>query len=189
MKIIGLDPGFAALGWVHCEWNGEQIKLIDGGVIVTKPDKRKGRSTRAVDDNLRRTRKQARELVTLFDGASLVCMEAFNLGPKGTRHSAAKQGGSSATIAAVCECLRLPLLQATPQEIKKATMGRQKASKDEVRVALAKLDRTLKVVLARIGDKGKREHCADAFGSVVACLDTEEARLCLAATASSTSPR
>ena len=169
MKIIGLDPGFASLGWARCEWDGSKITIVDGGVFETKPTDKK-RRPRAVDDNMRRVREQARWLTDLLTGtvirnsqwkpdpqrmAAFVCVEAFTLGPKGTRHSAAKQGGSTATIGAVCEVLRLPLLQATPQEIKKATCGQLKASKDEVRAELIKLDANLSIILARLA-KGKR---------------------------------
>lgn len=186
MKIVGLDPGFANLGWVECTWSGNVLQLINGGTIVTKPTAKKKR-LRAVDDNLRRVREQARQLMKLFADASLVCMESFTLGPKGTRHSAAKQGGSTATIVTLCEAMNKPLLQATPQEIKKEICGNMKASKDDVRDALIKRHPSLSIVLARL-NKGQREHCSDALGAVLACLDTETARLCLA-TENSTSRR
>ncbi len=188
MKIVGIDPGFASLGWVICELDkSSKLTLIDGNVISTKPTDKK-RRMRAVDDNLRRVREQARALVKLFDGASLVCLEAFTLGQKGNRSNAAKQGSATAAVVTVCEVLHLPLLQATPQEIKKTTCDTMKASKDEVCEALTKMQPVLAVVLAKLA-KGKREHCADALGAVVACLDTEEARLCLAVSGNSTNPR
>lgn len=178
MKIIGLDPGFASLGWTKGEWQRGKLQLLDGGVIITKKSTRKGR-VRAVDDNLRRTREIARELLRLFDGVGLVCIEAIAFGAKGTKQNAAKQGMSIGAIATACEASGRALLQATPQEIKKATCGRIGVSKDEVAEALTRDHPSLAIVLARL-NKTQREHCSDSFGAIIACLDTEEARLCLA---------
>jgi Holliday junction resolvasome RuvABC endonuclease subunit len=187
IRILGLDPGLTALGWIRCRWDGEVLSPVSADTFVTKPTQKKQRSIRQVDDNQRRFREQARELKDLLlsedlrtgpVGVQLVCMEALCLGTKGKRSDAAKQGGSTATIIAVCEVLGKPLLQATPQEIKKEVTGGVKASKEEVQQTLKAKYSSFARLISGMG-KGKREHLTDAFGAVIACLNTEEARMCL----------
>lgn len=189
MRIAGFDPSFTNVGWVAVEYDGAEVIPVDGGVIRSKPSAKKLR-VRMVDDNVRRTKEMAREVRDVIDGCAIVCVEGFQLGQKGTRHSAAKQATGSAIITVVAEMMRKPMLQVTAQEIRAAVVGKQgrAISKDEVAKNLIALYPVFGVILARL-PKTKREHCADAFAAVLACLDTDEARLCLAAASANLTSR
>lgn len=73
-------------------------------------------------------------------------------------------------LAATAEFNALPILQATPQEIKKRLCGRGSASKKEVQAKL--VERYERLPLP--SQKGKHEHICDALGAVVTCLDAPE---------------
>lgn len=188
MKLAGFDPGFASIGWIAVDYDGKSIEPVSGGVITSKPSAKKLR-VRMVDDNVRRTKEMTREVLAVIEGCAIVCVEGFQLGQKGTRHSAAKQATGSAIITVVTEILRKPMLQVTAREIKVAVVGKvgRAISKEEVARNLIALYPTFGVILSQL-PKTKREHCADAFAAVLACLDTDEARLCLAS-ANLTSPK
>lgn len=183
MHVIGFDPGFASLGWAECVISREGVpEFTRGGVLKTKPTAKK-RRVRAVDDNLRRTRLLARQIDELIRNATFVCIEALIFGGKGKAakpSTMGKQGLVVGAIVTACELRSKPLLQATPQEIKKTLTGAQNASKEELADALRRRFNLVDVVLNRL-NKTDRDHCSDAIGAIVACLDTEEARLCFSA--------
>lgn len=72
--------------------------------------------------------------------------------------------------------LGLPIVQATPQEVKRATTGARDASKDDVRAALERRYGPLAAFLGALPD-GEHEHPVDALAATVACLDSEPLRM------------
>jgi Holliday junction resolvasome RuvABC endonuclease subunit len=71
-------------------------------------------------------------------------------------------------LVAVAKRRSLPIVQATPQEVKRAVTGSKTASKVEVQNALELLYPTAPAWPTR---KALVEHAADALAVVVACLD------------------
>ncbi|MCL2578899.1 MAG: crossover junction endodeoxyribonuclease RuvC [Oscillospiraceae bacterium] len=37
-RIIGIDPGYATLGWGILDFSGSRFKVVDYGAIITEPD-------------------------------------------------------------------------------------------------------------------------------------------------------
>lgn len=176
-RILGLDPGFANLGYsvVELRPNGT-IWALDMGVLHTeKADKKT--NVRASDDNSRRSRDLARALTGLISkyDVSMLCLEAMSF-PRNAG-AAAKMSRAWGVVDTLSELLDLPMAQATPQEIKKAVVGRKDATKEEVEAALAQsFVGNTGLAAARVKPKD-REHCFDALGSIVACLPHDTMRL------------
>jgi crossover junction endodeoxyribonuclease RuvC len=165
-KLLGIDPGFASLGWALVELLPETERVIQMGVIRTAKSTKK-RSVRASDDNLRRIGEltQSLEPMVYTPGAIAVCAESQSW-PRNAG-SSAKVGMAWGVLGALAAIRGVPIFQASPQEVKKAVTGKKTASKLEVQIALEVRYGPLKWP----PQKTLREHAADALASVVACLD------------------
>lgn len=179
LHFLGLDPGQAEAGYavVRLDPTGG-TSVLKMGVIETKPSDRKQRSVRAVDDNARRTREIGDALDEVMFGIAIdaIMVEAFSHPPNAS--SAAKVALVFGAVIEIARSYKLALLQATPQEIKKAVVGRAAASKGDVAAALAHAygEQLVADLLEDVAES-KRDHAFDALGAVVACLDTDEVRL------------
>lgn len=170
--VLGIDTGFSTMGISLLELSGHSDKVLGVKTLTTKKSDKK-RNVRASDDNMRRARELAVELRTRIEKYDLkaICMEAQSW-PRNSS-SSAKIGISWGVVAALAEAHGLPVLQATPQAIKMALVGKSSASKDEIISAIKK--RYPEIVWPTA--KGKHEHIADATGAVVACMDSDIIRM------------
>lgn len=172
--VLGIDPGFASVGWAVVEVNASSERVVAMGVIRTQKSNRK-QNVLAAADNFRRARELGRQLTKLlveYD-VRVVCAEAMSF-PRSSS-VAAKMAMCWGVLAQLCESLCLPLVQASPQQIKRVVTGNASASKDDVLTALAlRFDNTVGLV----GEipKSMHEHTFDAVGAVVAGLDSEVLR-------------
>jgi Holliday junction resolvasome RuvABC endonuclease subunit len=180
--VAGLDGGFASFGWAIADV-GDDIRPLALGCIKTKKDARK---VLACVDNHKRSQAIARELVRvleLYPDVGVVCAETIAFVRSASVMSLI--GRAWGIIDTLCELRGLPLLQASPQEIKAACCPHIKnASKIDVQEALE--ERFGHVVRGQLLElnKGDREHPADALGSIVACMRRDEMRLARAASRS-----
>jgi len=193
--VIGIDPGFASFGWAMLTPDGEVVGL---GVLRTAPSDKKAKVL-ASHDNVRRTRELARDFGALLDGRMPGKPEEYQHTPFG---QAPSEGGAAVRLIAAesmsfprnasaaskmamawgmivgAATLRdLPLVQASPQTVKKRICGDMKASKKDIENAMVArygqgLFRMLKGVPA-----GSHEHAFDALAVARACLDSDEARM------------
>jgi len=180
IRLIGIDPGFASLGFavveVSSDFRRSVVRDSDNkpmmGVLETEKSDKK-RAVKATDDNLRRTREMVRMLLPILAGQQIraICAESMSF----PRNSSAsnKVGICWGIIGTLAEMMNLPIVQSSPQDIKKHVCGRRDASKEEIQEVMAKrfsldLDSFL---------KSKREHCFDALGAVEAAMDSEIVRL------------
>jgi crossover junction endodeoxyribonuclease RuvC len=183
VKALGFDPGFASLGWAAVEVLPESVRVIDMGVIETEPSPKKRRQLQA-DDNVRRAREIDASLVKLFaeHRPGVVCAESMSF----PRNSAAAAKMAMAWGVIVSRTGSLPLLQASPQEIKMSVCGAKSASKDDVESVLrARFNRpafsepettypsTLEVRTISKMNPLISDHAWDALGAVVACLGSD----------------
>jgi len=166
--VLGIDTGFSTMGLSLMELTPTGEKVLGVRTLVTKKSAKKT-GVRASDDNIRRARELAAELRRRLDKYDIkaLCMESQSW-PRNASASA-KIGISWGIVAAVAESKDLPILQASPQAIKKALVGVSNASKDEVIAAIKKRFPEIKWPNA----KSIHEHIADATGAVVACMDSE----------------
>lgn len=193
--ILALDPGFAFLGYALLELlpdGSEDVLAL--GVVRTSPSNKK-RKVLSADDNVRRCREISVKLSNLMNGllpkkgngidtllpirsVRIVAAEAMSF-PRNSS-SAAKMAMTWGLIIGEVESANLPLLQASPQEVKVALTGKKDASKSDVEKAVlrryASSSRKLQRFLADVPEK-QREHAWDALAAGVACLNSDQVRL------------
>lgn len=196
--VLGLDPGFASFGYAVLALPtgglAEDPAVVALGTLRTKGTDKKQRVL-AADDNIRRARELAVPIRTLihighvgasrdggpkpvmgglFDerGIALVCAEKMSF-PRSSS-AAAKMAMSWGMIVANLERRGVPLLQASPQDVKRRVTGNASASKEEVERAMVKrFGRGLYRMLGKT-PKTQHEHAFDALAVVIACLGSEE---------------
>lgn len=192
--VLGLDVGFATFGWALVELLAEGERVEAMGVIVTKKSNAKQNVLASSDDH-RRAQEIAHVLYGLTGrGVRALCAESPSHGKWKGAATAIKIGRAWGVVDALTYDGHLPLVQASPQQIKKAVCGNVKASKAEVQDALcARLmcevvsDGKQNHAQRRVGSdaidrfvvetpRTLHEHAFDALGAVVACLDSEVIR-------------
>jgi len=164
--VLGIDPGFAALGLalVELEQEGERVRRLE--VVTTEPSARK-LEVRASDDNLRRTCELAAALEERI-GPEVIALAVEAQSWPRNAGSSVKVALAWGALAAVAQRHGLPVLQASPQEVKRAIAGAKTASKAEVQTALELRYAEMPDWPAR---RDQVEHAADALAAAVACLD------------------
>ncbi len=172
VRILGLDPGFASLGWAVVDTrHGKMTNLVAIGVLRTEKASKK-QNTYAADDNFRRAKEIGKFLadIALAQQVDAICAESMSF-PRSSS-VAAKMAMAWGVIAQICNALFLPMAMATPKAIKKAATGSGAASKDTVQACLAI---SLPEAIGMVGHipKGQHEHAFDAIGAVQACLGSE----------------
>lgn len=174
VAVLGCDPGFANCGvaLVQLLSDREVVRALD--VIRTAKDSAK-RRTYAADDNLRRARELHRALDGLVVTHNVRAIAAESMSFPRNATNSAKMSLCWGVLASIAEARRLPIVQASPQAIKRAVTGSTTASKDEVEFALLKRFGNDAEELFT-GPDGLREHAFDALGAVVACLDSDVLR-------------
>lgn len=165
MIVLGIDPAaLATLSLAPVNVTPGAGRVVRSWVVRTEKRSRK-LAVRASGDNVRRARHLAQELEV-----ALAC-EAQSW-PRNAGASA-KVALASGVVCGLAELHGLPLVQASPQDVKRAVCGVKTASKDDVIGAIER----------RFPDvewpkpNSVIEHTADAVASVVACLDAEARRL------------
>lgn len=187
-QLVCLDPGFSNLGYATIVFrdDGDHMKPFDVvrfGVFETEKSNKK-QNVHATADNLRRAQEISKMLRSLITDSSIrtigICAEAMSF-PRSSS-VAAKMAMTWGAMASLSEGSGIPILQASPQEVKKGVTGQKSATKEEVQAAVAALYPEIvalrekvqpSVVLTKAGvpKKGKPragapalwEHCHDAL--------------------------
>ena len=180
MILLGLDPGFANLGWATAIWDGRILSVTGMGCIQTRKDTRKVLA--AIDED-RRTCELAlaiRELIWSYTESEpvrivdLICIEATSY-PRNAS-SAAKVALCRGVISSLRALWDMPLIMSSPQNIKEAVTGSRKASKAQMEATLS--GRYPEVLKHLEGTPmSRREHPYDALGAIVAALGSEVVRM------------
>jgi crossover junction endodeoxyribonuclease RuvC len=170
--VLGVDPGLASFGWGAVRLFPKLERIVRVEVIKTKPSPKKLKVL-AADDTSRRARELAttlREVITRFKPV-VIAAEAYSA----PRHasSAGKLNRAWGVLDGLTVEFSLPLVQTSPQAIKKLLCEDASASKAQVQAALElRYDRQFQSFVER-SPKGDLEHGFDAVGAVVACLDSD----------------
>lgn len=159
MLVLGIDPGFANLGWAIAELNGRKVRPVKAGVVFTRPEKGPAEPVRL---------RRAAEIDSCIRQISLAYQQPPGMvvaeGQSWPRSAKATIGlaMSWGILVALTQWLGVPLVTYTPQQIKKVVTGSARASKVQVVEAL---EATYSI--EDWGVKGaRREHCADALGAI-----------------------
>jgi len=175
--LLGIDPGFASLGW--CRFGLGKTPDLDRplamGVIRTDKSNKKA-NVLASNDNHRRICEIFKLLFPLTQDVIMFTAESQSW-PRNSA-SSAKVGMAWGVISSLTELLSVPLLQMSPQALKKSICGNKSASKQEIADALiARYGIVIADGLLKDVAPSQREHAYDALGSVCATLDGEEVKL------------
>lgn len=174
-RVLGVDPGFASLGYAVVDLDDVSETPLCMGVVETKKNNRK-QKVLACEDNFVRAQeliRQVHALVTSYD-VKAICAEAMSF-PRNAS-TAAKMALAWGAMAALCDYESMPMVQATPQQIKKVVASKRTASKTDIQDALVNRYPEVDRMLDNLA-KTKREHAADALGAVVAALDSDVIRM------------
>src|SRR5262245_51989865 len=112
--ILGIDPGFRALGWAL--YDGVQGCCLDLGVVQTEASHRK-REVSAQDDDTRCCRELGRAVRILMAKANMLAAETC-AHPRGIR-ALYTSGLAWGVVATEADHARLPVVQSSPQEVRK----------------------------------------------------------------------
>jgi crossover junction endodeoxyribonuclease RuvC len=129
LRVLGLDPGTATFGWGVVESGGERLLHRAHGVILTEPSLALGDRLAAIRDALvaiiREQRPDRIAIERIFS--------------QGNVQSAVGIGAARGVTLLVAADLALPLIEATPSEMKRAVAGDGRASKAAVTLAVTRL--------------------------------------------------
>lgn len=167
-RLLGVDPGMANMGLCLVALHRTHEEPIEFRILRTEKSAKKS-AIYASADNDRRCRELVAGLEDIFDDAILaICAESQSW-PRNAANSA-KVGMAWGVLSAVAEISRIPILQASPQAIKKRLTGKKTATKEMVQIALVERYPDMPPWPKQ---KTLIEHAADALGAVVACLDSD----------------
>lgn len=184
--VLGVDPGLANFGWalVELEPNGAE-RFVECGVMSTEKSQRKG-NVLASDDNMRRARELHDGLLGVLrtvgkvypcGDANIVAIAAEAMSFVRAASAAAKLAMSWGVLAAFSAYRDMPIVQASPQLIKKTMCGVATATKEDVQRAIAERFGTHPDAMFSHLRKTEREHAADALAAIVTCRDAEVIRV------------
>ena len=121
MRIIGIDPGLARVGYGIIEIQNGEKKILDCGVIDTSKDKKEG-------DRLVEIFKDLNELLYQWN-PNYAAVEKFFFYKSSTTISVVQARG---VIMMVLASKNIPISEYSPAHIKLTIAGTGKASKKEV---------------------------------------------------------
>jgi len=175
--VLGIDPGFASVGYALVEVRPTDERLVRIGVIATKKVDAK-RAVYAADDNFRRGREIAKALSELVAGNKVLAICAESMSFPRNASAAAKVAMCWGVLAALSESQGIPLVQVSPQEVKKQTCGVTVASKLDVLKAVRTRYPTFDSLCTEAAVTATHlEHPTDAVATVVASLNGDVLRL------------
>lgn len=155
MIILGIDPGFASMGYALLEVREGTPVFVGAGVVRTQKDQRKVLS---YNDNCKRAQHLYKKLEELSHGALLFAVEAESW----TRMPSDKLLGiARGAIYSVAAARVLPLEQYSPKEMKECLSGKKGTSKADVENILITKHPELGAYLDGL-PKSQRNHAADA---------------------------
>lgn len=149
MIVLGIDPGYAILGYGVIEAEGTKLRAIDCGVIETKPDMR-------FPERLERLFAGTRALIERFRPDHIAFEELFFYRNTTTALQVAAARGVAILAA---QQAGLPLYEYTPMQIKLSVTGDGHADKLQMQ-SMVKL-------LLRLQKVPKPDDAADALGVAI----------------------
>lgn len=184
---ITIDPGFAFIGAGVVELGrpGEMHTAVEAHVWLTEKSNEK-RGVRAADDNFRRSREIAKQLLELFARWNPVVVTAEEESPVRSASAARKVGNMVGVLACEVERRSLPYVDASPQEVRGALGLMKGASKRDVQKAvrtrikgdlIAIIDDAIAAQTSTlIQHEEQATHAWDAFAGFIACERTDVVR-------------
>ena len=157
MKVMGIDPGLATMGWGVVE-TAPRLTLLDAGVVTTAPDMR-------FPERLHAIFLRTGELLARWEPEEIVFEELFFAKNITTAIAVSQARGS-----ALCACCEFgkPLYEYTPMQIKQAVTGNGKAEKMQVQQMVR--------ILLGLKEIIRPDDAADAVAAAVTHVNTGRMR-------------
>ncbi len=129
VRILGLDPGLARMGWGVIEVAGNSLSHVAHGVLTTDARESLGQRLLALHDAL------SRIIVELVPGSMAVELAFVHKDP-----SAALKLGQARAIAILAAARAgLEIAEYTPNHVKKCVVGAGHAGKEQVQAMVGRL--------------------------------------------------
>ena len=159
MRVLGIDPGYAIVGWGVVDYAGNRFAPVDFGAVTTDAGRPFEARLREVYDGvcevIRRTRPEALAIEKLFYQHNQT-----------TVIGVAEARGVILLAAAQCG---VPVFEYTPMQVKQAVTGYGKAVKKQVQ--------EMTRVLLRLDKVPKPDDTADALAMAIAHCHCSRSRL------------
>ena len=122
MRILGIDPGLATLGYGVIDTFGSRIELVKAGAVITTPNM-------AEPERLISIRQQIKEILEVYAPDQIAFEELFFC-----KNITTGMSVSAARGVTVCTCAEYTreLFEYTPMQIKSAVVGNGHADKHQV---------------------------------------------------------
>jgi len=125
LRILGIDPGLARVGYGLIEINYDQKTMLDCGIIRTDSNRKEG-------DRMVEIAKDLRQLIRQWE-PNLAVVEKFFFYRSSTTISVVQARG---VLIMTLARFKIPVLEFPPMQIKLAVAGSGHASKDDVLIAV-----------------------------------------------------
>lgn len=168
MNVLGIDCGFGSMGWAVAHFHGDSIVANLCGVITTEKSTKK-QNVKATEDNIKRAQLLYTKLLGLIAANDIGIIATETMSWPRNAGIVAKMGIAWGTIACAASQFNLPIVQASPMEIKRQVTGDGKASKERMIATIVERY----PYLSMPHQTGLQEHAADAVGAIIACQDSE----------------
>lgn len=179
MLILGIDTGFAALGWAQIEVSSisttkglSVFEVVGAGVLTTTKEAKK-RQLHIGSDDARRLEQLGAELLELIASETrephLIAYE-LPAAAKGARAAHALGLAHGLIRGLHVAHSTVPMVEVTARDVKSALVGRTSATKDHMIEAASRL----RVEILDL-PKTVQEHAADAVGVAIAAMYTQVA--------------
>ena len=129
MRILGIDPGIATVGFGLIESEGHRQTLLNYGVITTP-------AHTSLSSRLDRIYDDLTELISTFSPDAIACEELFFNTNITTGISVAHGRG---VILLACYKAGIPTFEYTPLQVKQAVVGYGRAEKQQVIYMVSRL--------------------------------------------------
>ena len=122
MRILGIDPGLATLGYGVIDTEGSRCRLVQAGAVITTPDM-------ITPDRLISIRQQIQQILGFYRPDQIAFEELFF-----SKNITTGMNVSAARGVTVCTCAEYTkdLFEYTPMQIKQAIVGYGKADKHQI---------------------------------------------------------
>ncbi len=123
MKILGVDPGLQICGYGLVDWNNRCAVLLEAGIVKTKSDAN-------IEKRLEHIYKNIFELMKRVQPEAVALEKIYSHYRHPTTSYAL--GQARGLICLACAQLNIPLFEYPSTRIKKAVVGRGRASKNQI---------------------------------------------------------
>ncbi len=122
MIVLGIDPGTAAMGWGVVESRSSRLRMVDAGCLITRPDA-------ALPQRLLTIHGLLDEIIATHQ-PDIVAVERLFFSKNA--QTAFGVGQARGVVLLAAAQAKVPVREATPNEVKVAVTGHGRAEKDQV---------------------------------------------------------